>query len=120
MAGLYYVIISVVFNVLGQYSMKIGMNKYGEVTFDDHVLLTIYRIFILPNVIIGLIMYAISAVFWLIALSKLDLSIAYPTLSIGYILVMILSVMFLNETITIYKILGTVLIISGIVLLFKS
>ena len=120
MAGIYYVIISVIFNVFGQYSMKVGMNKYGEVTFSDHILLTIYKIFILPNVIIGLLMYAISAVFWLVALSKLDLSIAYPTLSLGYILIMIISVLLLNESVTVYRIAGTILIIGGVFLLFKS
>jgi multidrug transporter EmrE-like cation transporter len=100
--------------------MKVGMTKFGEVTFENHILLTIFKIFTLPNVILGLVMYAISAFFWLIALSKLDLSIAYPTLSIGYILVMILSFFLLNETITIYKISGTALIMMGIFLLFKS
>jgi multidrug transporter EmrE-like cation transporter len=120
MQGIYYVLISVVFNVIGQYSMKVGMNNHGEVTFENHIILTIIRIFTLPNVILGLVMYAISAFFWLIALSKLDLSIAYPTLSVGYILIMILSFFLLNETITIYKISGTILIVLGIFLLFKS
>ena len=120
MTGITYVLISVIFNVFGQYSMKVGMNKYGEVTFDNNLILTIFKIFTLPNVILGLLLYMISTFFWLVALSKLDLSIAYPTLSVGYILIMFLSIFLLNETINIYKIFGTLFIILGIFLLFKT
>ena len=119
MHGIVYVLISVCFNVLGQYSMKQGMRKFGEVTFDNNILLTVGKMFLLPNVIIGLSFYAISTVFWLIALSKIELSVAYPMLSIGYILLMILSYFLLNESITLYKVIGTLLVVVGITLISK-
>jgi len=119
MHGLVYVIISACFNVFGQYSMKQGMRKFGEVTFDDNILMTIAKMFLMPNVLIGLVFYAISTVFWLIALSKIELSVAYPMLSIGYILLMVLSYFLLNETITTYKVIGTLLIVAGITLISR-
>ena len=119
MHGILYVLISVCFNVFGQYSMKQGMRKFGEVTFDSNILMTIMKMFLLPNVLLGLFFYAISTVFWLIALSKIELSVAYPMLSVGYILLMILSYFLLNESITLYKVIGTLLVVAGITLISK-
>jgi multidrug transporter EmrE-like cation transporter len=119
MHGIFYVLISVCFNIFGQYSMKRGMQRFGEVTFDNHILLTIVKMFMLPNVLLGLFFYAISTVFWLIALSKIELSVAYPMLSIGYVLLMILSYFLLNESITVYKVIGTLLVVVGITLISK-
>jgi multidrug transporter EmrE-like cation transporter len=99
--------------------MKQGMQKFGEVTFDNNILTTIMKIFLLPNVIIGLLFYAVSTVFWLIALSKIELSVAYPMLSMGYILLMILSYFLLNESITMYKVIGTLLVVAGVTLISR-
>ena len=99
--------------------MKQGMRKFGEVTFDNNILITIAKMFLLPNVIMGLAFYGISTVFWLVALSKIELSVAYPMLSIGYILLMILSYFLLNEAITIQKVIGTLLVVVGITLISR-
>jgi multidrug transporter EmrE-like cation transporter len=99
--------------------MKQGMRKFGEVTFDSNILMTIIKMFLLPNVLLGLFFYAISTVFWLIALSKIELSVAYPILSLGYILLMIISYFLLNESITFYKVIGTLLVVAGITLISR-
>ena len=119
MHGIYFVLISVVFNVFGQYSMKLGMRKFGEVTFENNILITVLKMFMVPNVFLGLTLYAISTVFWLVALSKIELSIAYPMLSLGYVLLMILSFFLLHESITLYKVIGTILVVAGITLIWK-
>ncbi len=77
------------------------------------------KIFLVPNVIIGLLFYAVSTVFWLIALSKIELSVAYPMLSMGYILLMIISYFLLNESITVYKVVGTLLVVAGVTLISR-
>jgi multidrug transporter EmrE-like cation transporter len=99
--------------------MKQGMRKFGEVTFDNHIMMTIMKMFLLPNVLLGLFFYAISTVFWLVALSKIELSVAYPMLSVGYILLMIISYILLNETITVYKVIGTLLVVAGVTLISR-
>ena len=119
MHGIIYVLICVCFNVFGQYSMKQGMRKFGEVTIDNNILMTVMKMLLLPNVLLGLLFYTVGTVFWLIALSKIELSVAYPMLSLGYILLMILSYFLLNETITIYKIAGTLLVIVGVTLISR-
>jgi multidrug transporter EmrE-like cation transporter len=99
--------------------MKQGMRKFGEVTFDNNILLTIAKMFLMPNVLMGLLFYGISTVFWLVALSKIELSVAYPMLSVGYILLMILSYFLLNEAITVHKVIGTLLVVVGITLISR-
>jgi multidrug transporter EmrE-like cation transporter len=99
--------------------MKQGMRKFGEVTFDNNILITITKMFLLPNVLLGLLFYAVSTVFWLVALSKIELSVAYPMLSVGYILLMIISYFLLNETITVYKVIGTLLVVAGVTLISR-
>lgn len=119
MDGKYIVLISILFNVFGQYSMKFGMTKFGVVEFNKNIFITLFKIFTLPHILLGLFFYGISAVFWIIALSKVELSVAYPMLSIGYILIILISYFFLKEPLGIYKIIGTLLIICGIYFVSK-
>jgi multidrug transporter EmrE-like cation transporter len=119
MQGIYFVLISVLFNVAGQFSLKIAMNKFGAIEINNSIITVFSKIIIHPNVILGFTFYIISAISWIIALSKLELSHAYPMLSIGYVLVMFISYFFLNESLGLHKILGTLLIIAGIFLISR-
>jgi len=114
MNGIYFVLISVIFNVSGQYSIKTGMNKFGNIELNNSIISTLSQVILMPNIILGLIFYIISSISWFIALSKLELSTAYPLLSIGYVLLMFISYLFLNESLGINKIIGTLLIVGGI------
>jgi drug/metabolite transporter (DMT)-like permease len=69
-----------------------------------------------PLIIFGLLLYGISAIIWLLVLSRVDLSLAYPMLAIGYIFVLLVSLFFLGEKVTLMRWLGTVLIVGGVVL----
>jgi len=114
MNGLYFVLICIVFNVSGQFTLKVGMNRFGEISVDQHLPQTMLKVLMMPTTLLGLSFYIVGSVAWLIALSKVELSVAYPMLSIGYIIVMIVSYYFLNETLTITKIFGTLMIVGGI------
>ena len=57
----------------------------------------------------------IASLCWMAAMTKFELSYAYPFTSLSFILVLILSGLFFHEPITIYKIIGSVLIVSGII-----
>jgi len=68
---------------------------------------------------IGLTCYGLSMFFWLYVLSSLELSKAYPLVSLGYIATLLLGYFFLNEAITIQKISGIIAIMLGVYLLTK-
>lgn len=61
--------------------------------------------------------FVISMGMWVFVLRKMALSIAYPMVSMGYVFVMVLSFLFLQEQVTIYKLIGTGLIITGLIVL---
>jgi drug/metabolite transporter (DMT)-like permease len=102
----------VLLGVLGQFLMKSGMNRVGSI--DRFGLASLLRIFSNPLVLLGFASYGVSSVAYLIALSKVNLSMAYPMVGVGYVLVMLVSVVILRETVTPVRWLGALLIVSGV------
>jgi multidrug transporter EmrE-like cation transporter len=68
----------------------------------------------------GMICYAASVCVWLAALSKAPVSIAYPMLSLGYVVVAVVSVLWLGEGMAPAKVLGIALICGGVILVSRS
>ena len=93
------ILISVAIAVGGQILLKIGMNRIGALDFNG--LGSLVRLFLAviksPIVIIGLFLYVISAALWLIVLSAVDLSFAYPFIGLTYVFVLVLSKFILKE-----------------------
>ena len=121
MKDLWYVFASVFLNVLGQLCVKKGALLKGPLDFHPNRLLwMIYTIFSSPYIIVGFLLYLISALFWIIALSRIDLSYAYPVLSLGYILIMFLSHWLFQEHLSALRIVGTLSVVIGLCLIFRS
>ena len=70
-----------------------------------------------PGVIVGLICYALSLLTWMYVLSKTEVSFAYPFLGVGFVVVTVTACLFLGEDFTVRKILGTLIIAAGVVVL---
>ena len=68
----------------------------------------------------GLFAAVLASISWMLTLSKIELSKIYPLMSIAPILVLFYTLMYMNETINIEKILGTILMFIGTLLIFKS
>jgi multidrug transporter EmrE-like cation transporter len=68
----------------------------------------------------GMVCYAASLCVWLAALSKAPVSTAYPMLSLGYVVVAAVSVMWLGESMAPAKVLGIALICAGVILLSRN
>jgi multidrug transporter EmrE-like cation transporter len=78
-------------------------------------LTTIVRIVLAPAVIGGIICFALALVAYGYVLSKVNLSIAYPLMtSIGFVIVIVASSLFLKESISSIQIFGFFLILSGV------
>lgn len=121
MKGIWYILISVLFNVFGQISMRKGMMMFGEVNLTlGNFLSTVIQVFTKPFVILGLIFYAVGTIFWLTALSKAELSFAYPMLSLGYVLIFFLSWILLDEKVSLLRFSGIALICLGLFLVART
>ena len=67
-----------------------------------------------PWVISGLGLYFIGAVAWLFVLAKIEVSVAYPFVSLGFLLTLILGHLMFGESVTLSKLIGTVLVAGGV------
>jgi len=112
------IIIGVIFAAFGQVSWKLGMNQAGTHAALNFASLS--AVLLNPYVLLGFVMYGLSTIFWLIALSKKDLSFVYPFISLTYIFVLMLSNLVLKECIGLNKIAGTLAIIIGLIIISRA
>jgi len=113
------ILLDIALVVAGQFFMKFGINKVGSFT-EMPLGEFLAKSFTSYLVLLGILLYAISAVVWIIVLSKVNLSFAYPMLSLGYIFILFVSYFLLGENITVLRILGVALIMIGIFFLYQS
>ena len=73
-----------------------------------------------PPFWVGMVCYGGSLCVWLAALAKAPVSVAYPMLSLGYIVVAAAAVLWLGETLSPLKIIGIALICAGVALVSRS
>ena len=73
-----------------------------------------------PHILAGLACYVVSVVVWVVALSKVPVSIAYPMLSIGYVVNAIAAYYLLGEAVTPMRLAGIGVIIVGVFLVARS
>jgi multidrug transporter EmrE-like cation transporter len=73
-----------------------------------------------PSFWTGMVCYGASLCVWLAALSKAPVSTAYPMLSLGYVAVAVVSVLWLGESLSVPKVLGIALICAGVILVSRS
>lgn len=69
------------------------------------------------NLWLGILLYGVSLLFWLYVLSKMELSRAYPMVSLGYVFTLFLGYTVLGEDITTYKVLDVLFIVIGVIFL---
>jgi drug/metabolite transporter (DMT)-like permease len=113
--------IAMCLTVTGELLLKTGMNKHGElnITFSTLVPTTI-KLFTSPWVVGGFVFVFSGALFWLAVLSRWPLSLAYPLLSISYIIGIIASVVLLGEKVNMVQVGGVFVIIFGVFLISRS
>jgi multidrug transporter EmrE-like cation transporter len=72
------------------------------------------------RILLGLLIYFLSAGVWLFVLARVDVSFAYPFVGLGFILTMLLGWLIRGEVLSVNRIAGTALIVVGVVLLARS
>jgi len=115
-ANLLIIFLGVTLNAFGQLFLKSGANIIGPITSESSFL-QIMSSAVNLYIILGLISYALSISAWVVALSRVDVSIAYPMLSFGYVIVTIAAWILFNEPISLIKVIALSVIIFGIILL---
>ena len=116
-----YILISVLSGAVGQVLLKKGMGSMGPLTLSVNQLGNIlWRMGTNPYVIVGLTIYVSGTVFWLTALSRVDLSYAYPFASLSYVIMLAASWLLFKEDISLVRLLGTLLVGMGVFVISRS
>ncbi len=111
-------LIAISLSVTGETMLKKGVNSLDGLEFAPATLIpTFVRIFTNPLVFLGFVFIFGGSLFWLAVLSKWDLSLAYPLLSISYIASLFIGALFLGEQVTLIRIVGVVVVVVGVVLI---
>jgi drug/metabolite transporter (DMT)-like permease len=103
----------------GQLMLKHGMQLATARARDSHGSLVIAAA-TTPWVLLGLVIFAVSAIAWLGALSRVPLNVAYPFNALGYIVILAASVVVLHERANLLTWAGSLLVVAGLVIVVLS
>jgi multidrug transporter EmrE-like cation transporter len=117
------VLSGVLLNAIAQLFLKSGTNTLGSLQYlleQDGLFGTLIKVIFQPWIFSGLTCYVFSVAVWIIALSRIQVSVAYPMLSIGYVLNAVAAWYLFGEVLSLQKVLGISVIIVGVFLISKA
>lgn len=115
------ILVGVLLNAGAQLLLKAGTNSVGHFAFNrDNIVPVGWQLATEPHIAGGLACYVISVVVWILALSRVDVSIAYPMLSIGYVVNAIAAWYLFGEAVSISRLVGIGIIIIGVYIVARS
>lgn len=115
------ILCGVLLNAVAQLLLKAGTNAVGAFEFSAENLIPVGMKFALePHILSGIVCYVVSLVVWIMALSRVEVSIAYPMLSIGYVVNAIAAWYLFGESVTFMRVIGIGVIILGVFIVARS
>ena len=113
--------LGVLLNASAQLLLKAGTNAVGHFEFSASNILPVgMKLVLQPHILGGVACYVVSLVVWIMGLSRVPVSIAYPMLSIGYVLNALAAWYLFGESLTAQKLIGIGFIIAGVFLVTRS
>ena len=111
----------VLLNAAAQLLLKAGTNAVGRFEFSAQNIVPVgIKLALEPHIAGGLACYVVSVAVWIVGLSRVPVSIAYPMLSVGYIVNALAAWYLFGESITAQKVVGIAFIIAGVFLVARS
>jgi multidrug transporter EmrE-like cation transporter len=115
------VMLGVLLNAGAQLLLKAGTNAVGQFEFSGANILPMGMKFAVePHILGGLTCYIISVVVWIMALSRVEVSIAYPMLSVGYVVNAAAAWYLFGEQVSMERMAGIAIIVLGVFLVARS
>lgn len=112
---------AVLLGTLAQLLLKAGTTAVGTFAFSSENLFPVgWQLATQPLILGGILSYGLSLIVWIMALSRVEVSVAYPMVSIGYVLTALAAWHFLGESVSAMRIVGIGVIILGVVIVARS
>jgi multidrug transporter EmrE-like cation transporter len=116
-----YLLAGVMLNAVAQLALKGATNRLGTLTLAlDSLWPTSLRIATQPLIWLGLVCYAVSVLVWIVTLSRVDVSLAYPFLSLGYVVNALAAYYLFGENLNAQRLIAIAVICVGVYVLAKS
>lgn len=115
------ILTGVLLNAGAQLLLKAGTNAVGHFEFSRENIWPIgWQLATEPHIMGGLAFYVVSVVVWIMALSRVEVSIAYPMLSIGYVVNAMAALWLFGEAVSLTRLAGIGVIIVGVYIVSRS
>jgi len=116
-----FILTGVLLNATAQLLLKAGTNAVGHFEFQLSNLIPIgLKLGLEPHILGGLACYVVSLVVWIMGLSRVPVSVAYPMLSIGYVINAFVAWQWFGEALSAQKLAGIGLVVVGVFLVARS
>ena len=111
----------VLLNAAAQLLLKAGTNAVGPFEFSTVNALPVgMKLALEPHILGGIACYVVSVVVWILALSRVEVSVAYPMLSIGYVVNAVAAYYLFGEAVSATRLVGIGVIILGVFIVARS
>lgn len=116
-----YIVATVVFAILSQLIIRWQMGIVGPLPdglWDKGLFMM--RTFFRPWIMLAFVLTFLSGVAWMLTLTKFEISYAYPFTSLSFIIMLVLGVLLFGEPFTISKLIGTLLVMGGLIIVTRG
>ncbi len=120
--GYFYIACTIIFTVYGQLILKWRIVQYGALPelFSDKIVF-LFKLLFDPFIFSGFISAFVASLFWMAAMTKFEVSYAYPIILAGLLLLTtLLGIILLGESIQIDKFAGILLILLGVFIMYSN
>lgn len=115
------ILLATVMGIFSQTMLKYGMNRLGPVSLrGPEIPAVVWQIVRSPLVIGGILVYGLGTFFWLVTLSRIELSMAYPFATLSHVLLFLVGWLVLRERVSPLRAGGVLLICAGMLLVAAS
>ncbi|PUE63335.1 EamA family transporter [Arcobacter caeni] len=117
-----YILLTVFFAVSSQLIIKWQMKNYSFEGFDNifEKFHFAFGLLLNPYILVSILFTLLSGLSWIIAMSKFDISYAYPFTALGFVFILFFSNVLFNESISIYKYIGVTCIVIGVFIISRD
>ena len=116
------IIISILLSSTAQLLLKYGASSPSiqKAIYSHSILNLFYAMISTPQIILGLICFGVSLILWIVILSRTDVSYAYPFVALGICLTILAGWFFFNESLSMLRIIGVVIVVAGVITVANS
>src|SRR5271157_695447 len=107
------VLISMTLGSFGQVYLKMGLKNIGSLNLNDILTKKLVSVITDKYVLFGIALYGVATLLWFVVLSNAELSYAYPLIGLSYVVTAVLAKFYFNETISILRWVGILIIVFG-------